>query len=66
MQLSTFSGILSTMSGNCQHFQYSEWQQQQEKGKKLSTKIRKRQLSATVVTVLQFENRVSDNGTVAL
>ena len=24
MQLSTFSGLLSTMSGNCQHFQYNE------------------------------------------
>ena len=36
--LSTFSEILSNISGICQLFQYDQWQQYQEKSKKLSTK----------------------------
>lgn len=42
-RLSTFSGTLSTISGICQLVQENMWQPYQEKSKKMSTEIRKRQ-----------------------
>jgi len=50
---------VSTIPGKCQLIQKSDCQPHQEKSRKLSTEIRKRQLMRYSATVLQFQKGYS-------
>ena len=54
-KMSTYLGIMSTMSGRLSTNSGNDCQPHLEKSRKLSTKIRKRQKRVTVLQLLQFQ-----------